>query len=204
MNSGSVMIQRNSRHGNPIATVSTAVPGGSTAIGVPASGAGYAETRAPASGRVTGPAMDSASFFISADSQIAPVSYANACQMVEGKTPANVLSRLAETLSTTATEARAVPADLVGPAIFAPMRVDEFVRSRIVEAVVHGIDLAQALNRPIFAIQPGVAGTAALLDDLLARCADGSRPPGLEDDLAWVLEAAGRSESQDNRLPLLG
>ena len=97
-----------------------------------------------------------------------------------------------------------MPADLVGPAIFAPMRVDEFVRSRSVEAVVHGIDLAQALNRPIFATQAGVAATAALLDDLLARCVGGSRPPGLEDDLPWVLAAAGRTESQDKRLPLLG
>ncbi len=37
--------------------------------------------------------------------------------------------------------ARAVPAGTMGPGYFAPMRVDEFVASRIVEAAGHGIDL---------------------------------------------------------------
>jgi hypothetical protein len=55
------------------------------------------------------PAMDGTSFFISAGCQIAPVFYANACRVVEGKTPADVLDRLAETFSATITEARAVP-----------------------------------------------------------------------------------------------
>jgi hypothetical protein len=51
------------------------------------------------------------------------------------------------TLSKTVAEARAVPAGTVGPGYFAPMRADEFVASRIVEAVVHGIDLTQALGQ---------------------------------------------------------
>ncbi len=54
---------------------------------------------------------------------------------------------LAETFTKTIAEARAVPASLVGPDYFAPTRADEFVASRIVEAVLHGIDLAQALER---------------------------------------------------------
>ena len=43
---------------------------------------------------------------------------------------------LHETFTKTVAEARAVPADAVGPGYFAPMRADEFVASRIVEAVV--------------------------------------------------------------------
>jgi hypothetical protein len=54
------------------------------------------------------------------------------------------------------------------------MRVDEFVARRIVEAVVHGIDLAQALGRASTATAEGIAVTAAILDDLLA-CPDHPR-----------------------------
>ena len=84
------------------------------------------------------------------------------------------------------------------------MRADEFVASRIVEAVVHGIDLAQALGTPYFATADGIAATAAILDDLLARRTTGRRPAALADDLDWILAASGRGPSDDNRLPLIG
>jgi hypothetical protein len=84
------------------------------------------------------------------------------------------------------------------------MRVDEFVASRIVEAVVHGIDLTQALGQEPVATAEGIAATAAILDDLLARRTIPGRPRELSDDLDWVLAASGRAESGDNRLPLIG
>jgi hypothetical protein len=150
------------------------------------------------------PARDSTSFFINPRSETGPVVYSYAYTMVEGKTPADMPGVLAETFSKTISEAREVPADLVGPGYFAPMRVDEFVYSRILEAVVHGIDLAQAVNGPIFATPDGITATASILDDLLARRTRGARPPELKDDLAWILAASGRAESGDNRLPLIG
>ena len=84
------------------------------------------------------------------------------------------------------------------------MRADEFVASGIVEAVVHGIDLAQALGSPYFATDDGIAMTAAILDDLLARRTTGRRPAELSDVMDWILAASGRAESSDNRLPLIG
>src|SRR5580698_7668138 len=99
----------------------------------------------------TQPGRDRTSFFINPRSETGPVVYSYAYTMVEGKTPADMPGVLAETFAKTVSEARAVPASLVGPGYFAPMRVDEFVASRIVEAVVHGIDLAQALGAPYFA-----------------------------------------------------
>ena len=102
--------------------------------------------------------------------------YSYAYTRVEGKNPAGMPGVLAETFTKTISEARAVPASLVGPGYFAPMRADEFVASRIVEAVVHGIDLAQALGAPYFATADGIAMTAAILDDLLARRTTGRRP----------------------------
>ena len=88
------------------------------------------------------PARDRTSFFINPRSETGPVVYSYAYAMVEGKTPADMPDVLAETFTKTIAEARAVPASLVGPGYFAPMRVDEFVASRIAEAVVHGNHLA--------------------------------------------------------------
>ncbi len=150
------------------------------------------------------PARDRTSFFINPRSETAPVVYAYAYTMVDGKTPADMPAVLHETFSRTLTEARAVPAGTVGPGYFAPMRADEFVASRVVEAVVHGIDLTQALGRETVATPEGIALTAAILDDLLARRTIAGRPAELADDLDWILAASGRAESGDNRLPLIG
>jgi uncharacterized protein (TIGR03083 family) len=150
------------------------------------------------------PARDRTSFFINPRSETGPVVYAYAYTMVEGKVPADMPDVLAETFTKTIAEARAVPPGMVGPGYFAPMRVDEFVASRIVEAVVHGVDLAQALGSPYFATADGIAVTAAILDDLLARRTTGRRPAGLPNDMDWILAASGRAESGDNRLPLIG
>jgi len=150
------------------------------------------------------PARDRTSFFINPRSETGPVVYDYAYTMVQGKTPADMPGVLQETFSKTVAEARAVPAGTVGPGYFAPMRVDEFVASRIVEAVVHGIDLTQALGRDSIATAEGIAATAAILDDLLARRTIPGRPAELSDDFGWILAASGRAESSDTRLPLIG
>src|SRR5713101_5795897 len=93
------------------------------------------------------PARDRTSFFINPRSETGQVVYQYAYTMVGGKTPANMPDVLAETFGQTIEEARAVPADTVVPGYFAPMQVDEFVASRVVEAVVHGLDLTLALGR---------------------------------------------------------
>ena len=150
------------------------------------------------------PARDRTSFFINPRSETGPVVYGYAYTMVEGKTPADMPGVLAETFGKTIEEARSVPASAVGPGYFAPMQVDEFVASRVVEAVVHGLDLTQALGRDSIGTPQGIALTASILDDLLARRTVGRRPADLADDLAWVLAASGRAEHPDNRLPLIG
>ncbi len=83
------------------------------------------------------------------------------------------------------------------------MRVDEFVASRIAEAVVHGIDLAQA-GVAVFRDTGRHRHHCRDPDDLLARRTTGRRPAGLPDDMDWILAASGRAESGDNRLPLIG
>jgi uncharacterized protein (TIGR03083 family) len=150
------------------------------------------------------PARDRTSFFINPRSETGPVVYEYAYTMVRGKTPADMPGVLHQTFSSAVSHARSVPAGTVGPGYFAPMRADEFVASRIVEAVVHGIDLTQALGRDYIATTDGIKETAEILDDLLARRTVGRRPDELSDDLDWILAASGRSEFEDNRLPLIG
>jgi len=150
------------------------------------------------------PARDRTSFFINPRSETGPAVYFYAYKMVEGKSPSDMPDVLHETFSKTIAESRAVPADTVGPGYFAPMRVDEFVASRVVEAVVHGLDLTLALGRRPIATAEGIAVTAAILDDLIARRTVGTRPPSLADDLEWVLAASGRAPFEDTRLPLIG
>jgi len=72
--------------------------------------------------------------------------------------------------------------DTVGPGYYALMRLDEFVASRVVEAVVHGLDLTDAIGRHPIATPEGTALTAAILDDLLARKTIPGRPADLADD----------------------
>jgi uncharacterized protein (TIGR03083 family) len=150
------------------------------------------------------PARDRTSFFINPRSETGPVVYEYAYTMVQGKTPEQMPDVLAETFRQVIEGARSVPADTVGPGYFAPMRVDEFVASRIVEAVVHGLDLTIALGRDPIASPAGIATTAAILDDLLVRRTTGRRPGDLADDLTWVIAASGRADHPDNRLPLIG
>jgi hypothetical protein len=147
---------------------------------------------------------DRTSFFIFPRSEVAPVVYDYAFTMVEGKIPEQMPDVLAETFAKTVQGARSMAPDTVGPGYYALMRLDEFVPSRVVEAVVHGLDLTDAVGRAPIATAEGVAMTAAILDDLLARKTVAGRPPDLADDLAWVRAASGRGTHPDPRLPLIG
>jgi hypothetical protein len=145
----------------------------------------------PQSGQV---GRDRTSFFIFPRSEVAPVVYDYAYKMVEGKTPRQMPDVLHQTFTRTIEGARTMAPDTVGPGYYALMRLDEFVASRVVEAVVHGIDLTDAIGREPIATPEGVAVAAGILDDLLARKTVPGRPADLADDLAWVRAASGRAE----------
>ena len=150
------------------------------------------------------PGRDRVSFFIFPRSEVAPVVYDYAYTMVEGKTPRQMPDVLRDTFTGTIQDARSTPPETVGSGYYALMRLDEFVPSRVVEAVVHGFDLTDAVGRATIATPEGVALAAAILDDLLARRTVAGRPADLADDLAWVRAASGRAEHPDPRLPLIG
>jgi hypothetical protein len=147
---------------------------------------------------------DRVSFFIFPRSEVAPVVYDYAYTMVEGKTPADMPGVLRRTFARTIEGSRANPPSLIGSGYYALMELGEFVPSRIVEAVVHGFDLTDALGRDPIASPEAVAVTAAIMDELLARRTVPGRPADLSDDLAWVRAASGRAPHDDPRLPLIG
>jgi hypothetical protein len=147
---------------------------------------------------------DRVSFFIFPRSEVAPVVYDYAYTMVKDRTPQEMPDVLHETFSKTISGARSMAPDTVGPGYYALMRLDEFVPSRVVEAVVHGLDLTDALGLPSIATRDGLALTASILDQLLARRTVTGRPPDLADDMSWVRAASGRAEHPDPRLPIIG
>jgi len=147
---------------------------------------------------------DRVSFFIFSRAEVAPVVYDYAYTMVDGKRPGQMADVLGETFGKTIEEARGTPPDTVGSGYYALMRLGEFIPSRVVEAVVHGMDLTDALGHDSIATPEGLAMTAAILDELLARRTVGGRPGDLSDDVAWVRAASGRSPHPDPRLPLIG
>ena len=91
------------------------------------------------------------SFFIFPRSEVAPGVYDYAYTMVEGKEPGDMPGVLRETFTKTIEESRANPPAPVGSGYYALMELGEFVPSRIVEAVVHGFDLTDALGRETIA-----------------------------------------------------
>jgi hypothetical protein len=151
------------------------------------------------------PGRDRVSFFIFPRSEVAPVVYDYAYTMVEGKQPAGMVGVLEETFGKTVEECRATPPGTVGSGYYALMRLDEFVPSRVVEAVVHGLDLTDAMGWDPAATPEGIALTAKILDELLARRTVSGRPDDLKEDLDWVRAASGRGlDHSDPRLPLIG
>ena len=70
--------------------------------------------------------------------------------------------------------------------------------------MVHGLDLTDALGRDSIATPEGIAATARILDDLLARRTVAGRPADLADDMTWIRAASGRGTHPDPRLPLIG
>jgi hypothetical protein len=151
------------------------------------------------------PGRDQVSFFIFDRDKVAPVVYQYAIDVATSHTPDSMLRKLHETFTKTLVAARSTPAGTIGSGYYALMRLDEFVASRVVEAVVHGMDLTDALGRTPLDMPRATKICATILDQLLARRTVAGRPTDLQgDDLAFVRAASGRGKHPDPRFPLIG
>ena len=146
---------------------------------------------------------DRVSFFIANRHEVAPVVYDYAVGLAAEHTNESLAQKVADTFSATIEGATSNPPDLIGSGFFALMRLDEWVPTRTVEAVVHGMDLTDALGSDPIATPAGTAAAASIIDELLARRTVGGRPADLSDDLAFIRAASGRGEHPDPRFPLI-
>jgi uncharacterized protein (TIGR03083 family) len=153
------------------------------------------------------PVVDRASFYISVSdrSKVAPVIYQYIVDHAQGHTPATILDKVNQTFTQALEAIKTTPPDTIGPGFFGPMRLDEFVATRLVETRVHGLDLTDALGMPPLPMPRTTTMAAEVLDEVLARRAVPGRPADLEaDNLAFIRAAAGRGQHPDPRLPVVG
>jgi uncharacterized protein (TIGR03083 family) len=107
--------------------------------------------------------------------------------------------------------ARAMPPDRLFGAYGLTLRFDEYLRTRVLEVAVHGLDLAHALGRRPWITDEGTAVVRDILVGLL-----GTEPPGAVgwDDHTFIETGTGRRPLSDRdraalgdlaeRFPLLG
>jgi len=153
------------------------------------------------------PVVDRASFYISVSdrSKVSPVIYQYIVDHAQGHTPATILDKVNQSFSQALAAIRTTAPDTIGPGFFGPMRLDEFVATRLVETQVHGMDLTDALGVAPLRMPATTMMAAEVLDEVLARRAVPGRPADLEgDDLGFIRAAAGRGEYPDPRLPVVG
>lgn len=91
-------------------------------------------------------------------------------------------------------------ATVVMPASAFVIRFDDFTATRLVELVVHGLDLVAAGGPEVAPDPDALRIVGAILDARL----DGDRPDDVADDVVWVEAATGRVAHPDERLPVLG
>lgn len=151
------------------------------------------------------PGFDRVSWSIaSSDGSQGPVLYQYMADHAKGHTPATILEAVQGTFKRALEAARTTPPDTIGPAFYGLIRLDEFLVTRVAEAVIHGLDLTDALGRPPLDMRKAVPIAAEILDEVLARTRVPGRPADLVgDDLAFIRAAAGRGEHPDPRFPVV-
>lgn len=83
-----------------------------------------------------------------------------------------------------------------------PLTYADYLQTRLLELVVHADDLQRAIGAPTSPVLAEAAeAVAATLADAY-QMVSGSRPD-LPDPMTWIRLAAGRTASEDPRLPLL-
>jgi Mycothiol maleylpyruvate isomerase N-terminal domain len=151
------------------------------------------------------PGIDGASFCIAcSDGSQGAMLYQYMADHAKGHTSGTILEAVHGTFKSALEGARNNPPGTIGPAFYGLIRLDEFMATRAVEAVVHGLDLTDALGRPPLPMPKAVPIAAAMLDEVLARTKVPGRPADLvDDDLAFVRVASGRGEHPDARFPVV-
>lgn len=106
--------------------------------------------------------------------------------------------RFAEGWRRSVARARDLPADHLTASLRGPMRLDDYVATRVLEAVVHHMDLRAALGQPPVSTVAAARITMAVLEGLL-----GSPRPRNLGRARFIKAATGRIPGPDDRFPVL-
>ena len=149
------------------------------------------------------PSMDHTTFFVTDVAQVAPAVDTFTRDSAKGLSPDALRQTLVATIADAMGMARVTEQGKVGPAFFGPMRLDELMLTRIIEAGVHGLDLSAALGKPPHLTPRARQQCAAQLEELLQHRRGIARPSDLRDDIAFIEVATGRQPYADARFPIL-
>lgn len=145
-----------------------------------------------------GPATDRHGYFrydVAATSPAVAARAVAAAREVDAET---LPALFAEAWREDAALAAELPADRLITTIQGPMRIDEYLATRVLEVTVHHLDVRAALDLPAAPTPEGGQLSAELLEGML----DGQRPR--MGRLRFLLTATGRLPSDDERFPLIG
>jgi uncharacterized protein (TIGR03083 family) len=148
---------------------------------------------------VEGPAVkDRVTYFQYDPDAAAPGIAARIAKESAALPPEQVAREFAEVWRDSVAKARAAAADRVMTTIFGPMHVQEYTATRVLEMVVHHMDLRRALD-----LSPDPDPDAAdLVVGILEGLLDGPRPRNLGRD-RFILVCTGRIAHDDPRFPVL-
>jgi len=149
------------------------------------------------------PALDRTSFYDHPRGSLAPLAYRTAADVADSKTHAEILDFCLKSFANALETARRTDPAFVGWTVIGTIRVDDFIATRVVEAVVHGFDLTQALDRTATPSAWAVDCAASVMDTLNQRRHGRSRPESLADNWFWVQVASGRRRHGGFPTPLL-
>ncbi|HUH08392.1 MAG TPA: maleylpyruvate isomerase N-terminal domain-containing protein [Egibacteraceae bacterium] len=113
--------------------------------------------------------------------------------------PADLPSRFAEAWRRSAASASAASADRLVAPYWGVMRLDEYTATRVLEMVVHHMDIRGALDLPPLSSPSASRMTMELLEGLL-----GAPRPRNMGRTRFILAATGRLEVEDPRFPVMG
>lgn len=143
-------------------------------------------------------ACDRVSYFQCDLEAIAPAVAERARQEASSIDPGELPARFAGGWRASVDRAAALPPEHVLATFRGPMRLDEYTATRVVEMVVHHMDLRMALDQP-----PGATPAAGHLAMSVLECLLGSSRPRNLGRTRFILAATGRLTSADDRFPVL-
>jgi uncharacterized protein (TIGR03083 family) len=127
---------------------------------------------------------------------------ARARDFAAGQSPLTLRSALSQVVGEVTAVARRLGPDAEISRRGGRSRLDRYLRSRVVEACVHGLDVRAALGAPLEPTQLAKRVTTNFFEELLSRQGV-ARPDDLADDVAFIEAAAGRRPYADSIFPLL-